>query len=321
MEAYDPFERGGARGRRPRRRGARRGPGPHVPDRGVVSGGSRGSSLHRAPLRWSSTRITAAAIVERRATCAPTSPATGTSWRRSITPRSWPPALALPADGTPEERVDWARQHWVPARVPGHPVPGRPHAGPHGGRRQTGWGSSGTASAVGPRRRAPLPMPRIGAVVALAPGGAEPPPPGIIPAQARLSFGAAMFRPCTSSPSRTPRCRSTGCTNCSPDRPTPKQMVILRRADHLHFIDDVEEAHEAFRTAPLEGPAAEIQARMQPISELCSGEQAHRFVRGLTLAHLDAALRGPRGGAGVLGRRHRGRARVHAVLDVIVAEP
>jgi hypothetical protein len=31
---------------------------------------------------------------------------------------------------------------------------------------------------------------------------------------------------------------------------------------------------------------------MRPIEELCSGEQAHLFVRGLTLAHFDAVLKG-----------------------------
>ena len=30
---------------------------------------------------------------------------------------------------------------------------------------------------------------------------------------------------------------------------------------------------------------------MRPIAELCSGEQAHLFVRGLTLCHMDAILR------------------------------
>jgi hypothetical protein len=30
---------------------------------------------------------------------------------------------------------------------------------------------------------------------------------------------------------------------------------------------------------------------MRPIAELSSGEQAHTFVRGLTLAHFDATLR------------------------------
>jgi hypothetical protein len=29
---------------------------------------------------------------------------------------------------------------------------------------------------------------------------------------------------------------------------------------------------------------------MRPITELCSGEQAHLFVLGLTLCHLDAVL-------------------------------
>jgi hypothetical protein len=45
-------------------------------------------------------------------------------------------------------------------------------------------------------------------------------------------------------------------------------MVILRRADHGHFGDEVE-----------------------PQAELCSREQAHLFVRGLTLCHMDAILR------------------------------
>jgi hypothetical protein len=30
---------------------------------------------------------------------------------------------------------------------------------------------------------------------------------------------------------------------------------------------------------------------MRPISELCSGEQAHLFVRGLALCHMDAVLK------------------------------
>jgi len=53
--------------------------------------------------------------------------------------------------------------------------------------------------------------------------------------------------------------------------PARRQMVILRRADHAHFMDDVEE--------------------MRPIAELCSGEQAHVFVRGLTLCHMDSILK------------------------------
>jgi hypothetical protein len=63
-------------------------------------------------------------------------------------------------------------------------------------------------------------------------------------------------------------------------------MVILRRADHLHFMDNVEELHEAVRKLPFPGTD-----QMRPIAELSSGKQAHLFVRGLTLSHMDAILR------------------------------
>jgi hypothetical protein len=74
--------------------------------------------------------------------------------------------------------------------------------------------------------------------------------------------------------------------------PATKQMVILRRADHMHFMDDVEKWHEAARNMPATGVLAWIPKEMRPIAELCSGEQSHLFVRGLTLAHLDAVLKG-----------------------------
>jgi hypothetical protein len=34
-----------------------------------------------------------------------------------------------------------------------------------------------------------------------------------------------------------------------------------------------------------------MQKEMRPFAEMCSGEQAHLFVRGLTLAHMDANLK------------------------------
>jgi hypothetical protein len=73
--------------------------------------------------------------------------------------------------------------------------------------------------------------------------------------------------------------------------PSTKQMVILRRADHAHFMDDVEQEHETARTMPWTGKLAWMSKEMRPIAELCSGEQAHVFVRGLTLCHMDAILR------------------------------
>ena len=72
--------------------------------------------------------------------------------------------------------------------------------------------------------------------------------------------------------------------------PAAKQMVILRRADHLHFMDNVEEAHEAART--MEWPQELAWLReMRPMAELCPGEQAHLVIRGLTVCHMDATLK------------------------------
>src|SRR5262249_42501747 len=73
--------------------------------------------------------------------------------------------------------------------------------------------------------------------------------------------------------------------------PPPKQMVILRRADHMHFMDNVEEAHEAVRKMQFPAELSWIRKEMRPIAELCSEEQAHLFVRGLTLCHIDAILK------------------------------
>jgi hypothetical protein len=74
--------------------------------------------------------------------------------------------------------------------------------------------------------------------------------------------------------------------------PSTKLMVILRRADHMHFMDDVENLHETVRTMQWPGELAWLPKEMRPIAELCSGEQAHLFVRGLTLCHMDAVLKG-----------------------------
>jgi hypothetical protein len=68
-------------------------------------------------------------------------------------------------------------------------------------------------------------------------------------------------------------------------------MFVVKGADHLHFVDDVEQAHESLRQSTLPGDAAWIPGAMRPLAELCPPEQAHEIVRGLTLAHLDASLR------------------------------
>src|SRR5205823_12520220 len=48
--------------------------------------------------------------------------------------------------------------------------------------------------------------------------------------------------------------------------------LLPRRADHLHFMDHVEETHEAVRTMPpLTAESAWLPREMRPIAELCSG--------------------------------------------------
>jgi dienelactone hydrolase len=132
--------------------------------------------------------------------------------------------------------------------------------------------------------------PRVGAVVALAPGGSRHPKPGVL----RLSLEFAR------SPG-VPTLFLTG-ENDVPvplddvldvfrRAPQPRQLVVLQAADHQHFVDDVAGAHEAVRGMELPGPAAWMPAAMRPIGDLTPPEQAHDFTRALALAHLDTWLR------------------------------
>lgn len=131
---------------------------------------------------------------------------------------------------------------------------------------------------------------RIGAVVALAPGGGSNPKPGILPV--KLSFNwtrevPALYLVAENDVSLP----LAGMYELFERTPATKQMFILRRADHMHFMDEVEAMHEAVRTTPWPGELAWMPEEMLPIDELTSGEKAHLFVRGLTLCHLDAVLK------------------------------
>jgi dienelactone hydrolase len=131
---------------------------------------------------------------------------------------------------------------------------------------------------------------RIRAVVALAPGGSSRPKPGILPATLTFAWGRDVptLYLVAENDTMTPL---TGMYELFDRTPASKQMVILRRADHAHFLDNVEREHETVRTLPWTGPLAWIPKEMQPIAALSSGEQAHAFARGLTLCHMDAVLR------------------------------
>jgi dienelactone hydrolase len=108
---------------------------------------------------------------------------------------------------------------------------------------------------------------RIGAVVALAPGGSSKPPPNIIPAQ--LTFRWERDVPTLYLVAENDTALPlAGMYELFERTRATRHMVILRRADHGHFGDEVE-----------------------PQAGLCSREQAHVCVRGLTLCHMDAILR------------------------------
>ncbi len=132
---------------------------------------------------------------------------------------------------------------------------------------------------------------RVQAVVAMGPGGSSHPRPGILPVRLTFAWSRAVPTLYLAAEDDVP-IPLAGVRELFDRTPAPKRMFILRRADHQHFLDDVEGTHEALRAMAFPGAAAWIPAAMRPIGELCSGELAHVFVRGLTLAHLDATLRG-----------------------------
>jgi dienelactone hydrolase len=80
--------------------------------------------------------------------------------------------------------------------------------------------------------------------------------------------------------------------------PKPSRGVTLLNADHFHFCDRVEEAHELFRTmGPMiagAGPGgpdmSEVFGAMKSSAQLCPGSHAYAFLQGLGLAHMDAVL-------------------------------
>jgi predicted dienelactone hydrolase len=198
------------------------------------------------------------------------------------------PELARKDGETPEQKA--ARtQGWISSRVPdirflldhlsesGHDVTRVGIAGHSFG----GW----TALA------APEMEPRLGAVVAMAPAGSSKTKPGIL--QATLSFAWGRDVPtmllAAGDDISLPL---EGMFELFERTPGTKRLAILCRADHLHFMDDVERRHEAVRAMKFPGELSWISEEMRPISQLCSGEQAHLFTRGLALAHFDAVLRG-----------------------------
>jgi predicted dienelactone hydrolase len=130
---------------------------------------------------------------------------------------------------------------------------------------------------------------RIQAVVALAPGGSSP-RPGILPLHLTFDWSRPVPSLYLAAENDT-SLPLDGMYELFERTPMPKQMVILRRADHLHFMDDVEKLHEAVRAMEFPPELDWLKQEIRPFAELCSAAEAHAFVRGLALSHLDATVR------------------------------
>jgi dienelactone hydrolase len=134
--------------------------------------------------------------------------------------------------------------------------------------------------------------PRVRSVVALAAGGSSRPMPGILPLTLSFAWGREVPALYLAAENDVPIPLESVYELFDRTPSAKKRLFILRRADHQHFVDDVAGEHEAIRAMTLPGDAAWIPGAMRPMAELSSGDQAHIFVRGLTLAHFDASLGG-----------------------------
>ncbi|HJT18726.1 MAG TPA: alpha/beta fold hydrolase [Thermoanaerobaculia bacterium] len=137
---------------------------------------------------------------------------------------------------------------------------------------------------------APDVEPRIAAIVALAAGGTKDPRPGILPVTLDFRWNREIPTLVVGAENDT-SLPIEGMFETFERIPSKqKTLAVLHRADHMHFVDEIEKLHEAFRTANMGPELAAIQREMLPMSELTSEEEAHRFVREIVLAHFNQHL-------------------------------
>jgi pimeloyl-ACP methyl ester carboxylesterase len=136
---------------------------------------------------------------------------------------------------------------------------------------------------------------RIAALVALAPGGAPNPRPGVLPLT--LKFTSARAVPTLFLIAEDDvTLPMAGMIEIFAKTPWPKTMLSLSRADHYHFMDHVAEVHDAVRELAAIEEFAWMRA-MRPMADLCPESVAHMFACGLTTNHFDASLRSDPGAA------------------------
>jgi dienelactone hydrolase len=93
--------------------------------------------------------------------------------------------------------------------------------------------------------------PRVTSVVALAPGGASRPRPGIIPVVLEFAWGRDVptLYLAGDEDVMTPL---DGITELYERTPAAARMFVLLGVDHLHFVDDVRTAHKSLRLDTLD---------------------------------------------------------------------
>jgi predicted dienelactone hydrolase len=197
-------------------------------------------------------------------------------------------------DGESGEQTDARIAGWIANRVPdvqflldevldGAPEHGYADPDPTRigivGHSFGGWTALATPSDDG----------RVASVVALAPAGSSIRRPGIIPVTLTFEWGRPVPTLFLVAAQDT-LLPLDGMRELFERTPSPRRMVLLHGADHQHFVDHIEREHEALRAIPA---TAEVPwpEEIRPFAELCPADEAHTFVRGLTLAHLDSTLR------------------------------
>lgn len=137
---------------------------------------------------------------------------------------------------------------------------------------------------------------RVGAVVALAPAGGESTIPG-------RTLTSLVERHCgrpvptlVLAAERDSLLPLAGVRELVARLPSPKRLLVLERADHMHFCDFPKATHEMLRrmlAKPVAAPIAGmlLSASLPRFSALAPEQPALAAIRALCLAHLDAHVR------------------------------
>tara|TARA_B100000519_G_scaffold132475_1_gene114432 strand:+ start:468 stop:1529 length:1062 start_codon:yes stop_codon:yes gene_type:complete len=138
---------------------------------------------------------------------------------------------------------------------------------------------------------------RIGAAVLLAPGGGASGDDMTAAMATSLSFNWGRVVPTLYLVAELDSILPLdGMRDLRKRNPAPSTTVVLQNADHFHFNDNIEQAHDGFKAmmSMMAADTPELTAmlsNMKPSSELAPGSHAYDLINGLGLARFDATLR------------------------------